>query len=149
MTIDDPTPATCMPTQGGLVSGAALPPTSPAFSPSPPSPTQTPPGALASLICGILSVACCGMPVVGLTLGIIAIVSAGRARSAVQAMPARYLPSGLATGGLTTGIIGTVLGTLVILFWTTLILAIMAVVGAIGAAVGQSFPLALQPGPLL
>jgi hypothetical protein len=111
-------------------------------------PTEAPPGTVVSLVCGLLSLLCCGIPVVGLVLGIIAMVSAGRARAAVQAQPLRYIPSGMATGGLVTGIIGTVLNSLVILFWTVVILLIAIIANAIHALVGGGQASAL-PGPML
>jgi hypothetical protein len=148
MMTTDPTPSTALPTLGDPAPARPLPRAT-IVPPPPPPPAGTPPGALASLIYGVLSILCCGMPVAGLILGIAAIVCAGRARSAVQAAPMRYLPSGLATGGLVTGIIGTVLSTLVILFWTTLLLLLLAILGAVGSALGGHTAAVTVPGPLL
>lgn len=148
MHASEPTPATSLPHIGDGAQARNRAPFAPLMRAATPPPAGSPPGAVTSLICGILSVLCCGMPVAGLVLGIVAIVTAGRARSAVQAAPDRYQPSGLATGGLVTGIIGTVLSTLVILFWATVLLVIIAIAGAVGAAVSQA-PGAVLPGPVL
>ena len=71
-----------------------------------------PPGAVASLVCGILAVVFAYVPVLGVVLGIAAMVNAGRARSALAAGPDLWLPSGLPTAGQTCGIIGAVLSSL-------------------------------------
>lgn len=143
----EPTPATALPRLGDSAPPRILPR---AMLPPPAPPTERPPGALASLVYGLLSVLCCGMPVAGLILGIAAIVCAGRARAAVLAAPHRYRPSGAATGGLVTGIIGTVLNTLVVLFWATLVLLLVAIAGAIGSALGGHHAGATAlPGPML
>ena len=47
------------------------------------------------------------------------------------------------------GIIGTVLNTLVILFWATLLLLLVAIVGAVGSAFSGHPAITAEAGPLL
>ena len=66
------------------------------------------PGSVASLVCGILSIVLCFLPLVGLVLGIIAIQQAGKARRFVEYSPDEFVPGGVRVGGFVCGIIGTV-----------------------------------------
>jgi len=66
------------------------------------------PGALASLVCGIISVVLFWVPVVGLVLGIVALVLSRKAKKKVTSAPETLGGGGLATGGLVCGIVGTV-----------------------------------------
>jgi hypothetical protein len=65
-------------------------------------PTVNAPGAVASLVCGIL-----GFFICGLILGIIAITKAQEAKRAIAADP-RYTGAGMATAGMVLGIIDLV-----------------------------------------
>ena len=67
------------------------------------------PGAVASLVCGIVSVVLCWVPVAGLVLGIVALVLSRKAKKNVISNPEALGGGGLATGGLVCGIVGTVL----------------------------------------
>jgi hypothetical protein len=89
-----------------------------------------PPGAVASLVCGILAVVFAYVPVLGVVLGIAAMVNAGRARRAQADGPELWLPTGMPIAGKVCGIIGTVLSSLATL-WLLLVFVIMA--AAIGA----------------
>jgi hypothetical protein len=68
------------------------------------------PGAVGSLVCGILSIFCCGI-----IFGTIAIALANQTRSAVALNPGLYTGEGMATAGRILGIIGLVLSAIVIL----------------------------------
>jgi len=75
------------------------------------------------MVCGIV-----GTVVVGLVLGIIAIVLAVKARRAIAAEPERYSGQGMATTGLVLGIIDVSFYGLLIIFWL-----IIAIIGAAAA----------------
>ena len=96
------------------------------------------PGAVAALILGILALMLCSMPLVGLGLGIAAIVNGRRARRALAVQPDLYLHSGIGQAGLVCGIIGTVfsaLSTLWLMFALILFAAVLSTAaGAAGAA---------------
>lgn len=62
------------------------------------------PGATASLVCGII-----GLFVVGLILGIIAIVQGNKAKRLIAQNPDMYGGSGFASAGVVLGIIDLVL----------------------------------------
>jgi hypothetical protein len=106
-----------------------------------------PPGAVASLVLGILAVIGGWVPVLGLVLGIIAITSAKRATSAILATPETYEPGGLHTAGLVTGTIGLVMSTLSTLWFLMMIGMISAVVAA--AASGAPMTPTNMEKPLL
>jgi hypothetical protein len=75
-------------------------------------PRQTAPGAVASLVCGLVGLLICGV-----VLGIVAIVKANEAKRAIAADP-RYEGAGMATAGFVLGIVDLVvfaIGLLVIL----------------------------------
>ncbi len=67
------------------------------------------PGAVGSLVCGIISVVLCWVPIVGWVLGIVALVLSRKAKKNVTSNPETLGGGGLATGGLVCGIVGTVL----------------------------------------
>ncbi|HET6429401.1 MAG TPA: DUF4190 domain-containing protein, partial [Phycisphaerae bacterium] len=71
---------------------------------------QNAPGAVPSMVLGIIGVPCCGI-----ILGPIAIVLATSARKHIRNNPGRYGGAGMATAGLVLGIIGTIIGVLGIL----------------------------------
>lgn len=73
--------------------------------------TQTSGKAIASLVLGILSLI---VPYIGIILGILAVVFAKKAFSDIEAL--KYGGRGLAVGGLTCGIIGLALYTILLLF---------------------------------
>ena len=85
------------------------------------------PGAVASLVCGIISIVLCWVPIVGLVLGIIAIVAAGKAKGAAQANPEKFEMGGVRVGGFVCGIIGTVLSGIYSIWW---VIAVAALSGA-------------------
>ena len=76
-----------------------------------------PPGAVAGLVLGIISVVTCGVPT-----GPFAIWQSRVADRAIKESPAAYGNKGLVTAGLVLGIIGTVLLVLWILYWIFIIL---------------------------
>jgi hypothetical protein len=94
-----------------------------------------PPGAVASLVFGILAVVTGLMPVLGFCLGLIAISSSRRAHSSLMAMPEMYQPGGLHTAGMVTGIIGLLMS----IFATVWGVMIIGLIGAtIAAATGHT-----------
>ena len=84
-----------------------------------------PPGAVASLVCGVLSVMTWWLPLLSAPLAIIALVQGGRAARVSE--PAAFQPPGLATAGRVCGVIG-----LAAALVATLVL--MALVSAIAIA---------------
>lgn len=66
-----------------------------------------PPGAVAALVCGILSIVFCWVPIAGLVLGIIAILQAGKAKRIASSDGERYEQGGVRVGGFVCGIVGT------------------------------------------
>ena len=88
------------------------PPKAPVSQPPPP-----PEGATASLVLGILSLF---IPFIGLVLGIIAIVLGNKARKQPN--------GGLGTAGFVLGILGTVLGSIWIIYIIILLGAIATVI---------------------
>lgn len=91
------------------------------------------PGAVAALVCGIISVALQIFCVAGIILGIIAIVQAKKAKAAVMQSPGAFTGGGMGTAGYVLGIIGTVLS----VFWLCYYIVIFAFVGT--AAYRHSF----------
>lgn len=75
--------------------------------------------AIGSLICGIISVLF-GLPLLGLILGIVAIVLGIKAK--------KQSPSGVATAGIVLGIIGTLIGVVLLVL---MLFAVMAYFGAL------------------
>ena len=105
-----------------------------------------PPGAVASLVFGILSVIVGMVPVLGFFLGMLAIISSRRANASLMALSDTYQPSGLHTAGLVTGIIGMVFST----FATLWALIVIGLIGAIiAAASGQPSPLPAPVAPVM
>ena len=95
-----------------------------------------PPGAVASLVCGILAVVFAYVPVFGVVLGVAAMINAGRARRALADGPDLWLPSSLPIAGQVCGIIGAVLSSLATL-WAV---AIFSVIAALIAAMINGMP---------
>ena len=103
-----------------------------------------PPGAVASLVFGILSVIVGMVPVLGFLLGMLAITSSRRASASLMTLSDAYQPSGLHTAGLVTGIIGMVFSA----FATLWALIVIGLIGAVIAAVsGQPSPLPAPVAP--
>lgn len=75
------------------------------------------PGAVASMVCGIVSLCVCGIPFAGLVLGIIAIVLGLKAKKMYTEQPRAYSPPGMATAGFVCGIIGVVLSVIFLCYW--------------------------------
>ncbi len=84
------------------------------------------PGAVASLVCGIISIVFCWVPIAGLVLGIIAIVSANKAKATAAQSPERYEAGGVRVGGFICGIIGTVFSGVYHIFWLFITTAVTA-----------------------
>jgi hypothetical protein len=80
-------------------------------------PVQNPPGAVGSLVCGIVSIVVGWFPIAGIVLGIIAIVLAGKAKKAAIAQPTVYVQGGMRVAGLVCGIIGLVWCSIVTIMW--------------------------------
>ncbi len=105
------------------------------------------PGAVASLVFGILALVLGSVPLLGLGLGITAIVLAVRARRAVAVAPESLLGAELATAGLVCGIIGSVLSALATL---ALFLFLAVIASVIAAAAGAAaLPAHGVPLPML
>ncbi len=77
----------------------------------------TAPGAVASMVCGIISVVFAGMCGMGVILGIIALVQKAKAMNYIRTYPHQYGGKGFCTAGQVLGIIGTILGSLVLVYW--------------------------------
>lgn len=92
-----------------------------------------PPGAIASLVFGILALLTWFVPAVGFLLGALAIASSRRANASMIALPDVYAAGDLHTAGLVTGLIGLALSLLATV-WFVLVIGLL---GAIGAAVGD------------
>lgn len=103
-----------------------------------------PPGAVASLVFGILAVIAGCLPVVGLVLGILAIVQNRRAAGALTAMPGSYEAGGLHTAGFVTGTIGLVMSGLATL-WFLMVVGMISAVVAAAAGVPASSPMVEKP----
>ena len=113
--------------QGGVMSGAqpgAQPgmPGVPHYRPTYQRPPQTAPGAVTSMVCGIIGLF---IPCIGLILGIVAIVTSNGARQKIRQRPDMYTGGGMAVTGLVLGIIDVVIWSL----WT---------LGAIGNIAARS-----------
>jgi Domain of unknown function (DUF4190) len=77
-----------------------------------PLPPANHPSAVPSLVCGIVSLVCCGI-----FTGIPAIVMGSRALREIRADRSRYAGEGLAQAGLWTGVAGTALSVLGVLLF--------------------------------
>jgi hypothetical protein len=105
-----------------------------------------PPGAIASLVFGILALLTWFVPAVGFVLGVLAIVCSRRAQSARRELPEVYAPGDLHTAGLVIGLVGLSLALLAILWF----FFVVGLLGAVGAAIGEGMsPLPPAPAPLL
>ena len=76
-------------------------------------PLPAAPGAVVSLVCGIIGVA---VGCTGLVMGIIALTNAKKARAAIAANPGVYGGEGMATAGHVLGIIGIIWGCLALIW---------------------------------
>ena len=72
------------------------------------------PGAVSSMVCGIVGVV---IWCAGLVLGIIAIVQSRKAKEVIRTNPGRYGGEGMATAGLVLGIIALVVGVIGIIWF--------------------------------
>jgi hypothetical protein len=105
-----------------------------------------PPGAVASLVFGILALIAWFIPAIGMVMGVLAITCSRRAASSLAATPETYEPGGLHLAGLVTGIVGLVLSSLVMV-WAVLLVGI---IGALAALVtGHPVPASPAQAPLL
>lgn len=86
-----------------------VPPVYPAPAPLP----ETAPGAVASLVCGIIGVV---INCTGLVMGIIALIQRKKALAYIQAQPERYGGQGFCTAGLVLGIISIILGAISVIW---------------------------------
>lgn len=80
--------------------------------------------ATAALVLGIVSVALFFMPYIAIVCGIIAIILAISAKNKIKADPELAHTSGAATGGLITGIIGTVIAAIMIIIVVMMVSAV-------------------------
>ena len=103
------------------------------------------PGAVASLVFGILSVITGMVPLLGFFLGMLAIIFSLRASASLATLSDAYQPSGLHTAGLVTGIIGMVFSALATL-WALIVIGLIGAI--IAAASGQPSPIPVAP-PML
>ena len=94
------------------------------------------PGATAALVCGILAIVLCWFPIAGLVLGIIAIVSANKAKRRASEDPDAFEQGGIRVAGFVCGIVGTALAGIYNLIWIS---AIMFAKSAIDAANPYNF----------
>jgi len=87
---------------------------------------ETAPGAVASLVCGIIGVA---IGCTGLILGIIAIVQQKKAKALILQYPSRYEGNGMCTAGLVLGIIGICGGA----FWAIYLVFVLIFTASVSA----------------
>ena len=95
-------------------------------------PLLSAPGAVAALVCGILSIVVCWIPLVGLILGIVALVMASKAKAAAVREPDRFVPGGVRVGGFVCGIIGTVFSGFYLIWWIFIVLFVVSNKDALG-----------------
>jgi len=88
-------------------SQSPLAPSPPPMYPTPAAPLEPAPGAVASMVCGIIGVV---VGCTGLVMGIIALVQRKKAMEHIQAQPGRYGGQGFCTAGLVLGIISIIYG---------------------------------------
>lgn len=82
-------------------------------------PLENAPGAVASLVCGIIGVV---LACTGVVLGIIALVMRKKALAHIQAQPGQYGGQGFCTAGLVLGIISIILGSIWAVYLVVIIL---------------------------
>jgi hypothetical protein len=104
-----------------------------------------PPGAVASLVCGVLSVMTWWLPLLGAPLAIIALIQGRRAGRVSE--PDAFQPPGLATAGQVCGVIGLACALVATLAGLVLIAAVGALVQALPAL--PAHPAAVPHVPLL
>jgi hypothetical protein len=97
-----------------------------------------PPGAVASLVCGVLSVMTWWLPLLAAPLAIIALVQGRRASRVSE--PEAFQPPGLATAGQVCGVVA-LLATLVA---TLVLMTLFAAISALGQALPVQPPAALH-----
>lgn len=93
-----------------------------------------PPGAVASLVFGILALVAGLVPVLGICFGLAAITWSRRAQNSLRALPDAYQIDGLPTAGLVTGIIGMALSAIATM-WSMLIVGLISAL--VAAATGH------------
>ncbi|HEX3132685.1 MAG TPA: hypothetical protein VHX44_03770 [Planctomycetota bacterium] len=88
-----------------------------------------PPGAVASLVFGILALIAWFVPMLEVIIKALAIASSRRTTASLTTMPETYQSGGLPTAGLVTGIIGLVLSSLVMV-WAVMMVGMIGVLAA-------------------
>lgn len=78
---------------------------------------QNPPGAVGALVCGIVSLVFFWVPIVPVVLGVVGLVLAGKAKKTALAAPSQYVQGGMRTGGFVCALIGTILGSIYLVYW--------------------------------
>lgn len=102
---------------------STAPESPPAAGAAPPAPGAAPQAngkAIAALVLGIAG--CC---LIGLLGGIPAIILAVMARKEMRENPGKWSGEGMATAGLVLGIIGTVVSTIVLIFYAAVLVAVL------------------------
>ena len=87
-----------------------------------------PPGSVAALVCGIISIVISWVPIAGLVLGIISLMQASKAKRIAASDPEQFDQGGMRVGGFVCGIIGTVFSGLYSCYWVLIIVVLGAVV---------------------
>ena len=80
-------------------------------------PPPNAPGAVASMVCGIVGTVCCWVFCAGLILGIVALNQRKKALEGFSRHPGKYGGQGFCTAGLVLGIIATVFGSIYTMIW--------------------------------
>ncbi len=93
---------------------------------------------------GILALIAGLVPVAGLVLGILAIISSRRAGGALAQAPGTYEPGGLHTAGFITGTIGLAMSALVTL-WLLMVMSVISAAIAAAASAPASSQMVEQP----
>jgi hypothetical protein len=82
---------------------------------------QTAPGAIPSMVCGIICIVTCCLPLVPVVLGIIAIVFFVKTNKRIRESGDSLGGKGMAIAGLVTGIIGLAIGFIYQIYWIAII----------------------------
>ncbi len=91
------------------------------------------PGAVASLVCGIISIVLAWLgwgALFGLILGIVGISMSNKAKRLAQADPDKFEMGGVRSGGFVCSIIGTVLSAI-------MLIVVVLIIGVFAAAASQ------------
>ncbi len=87
--------------------------------------------SIASMVLGIVSIPTSFIPLIGLVLGILALIFYKKAKRLIRENPSRYGGNGMAIAGLVTGIIGIILSLLYTAYWIFIISVLRSSFGSL------------------